>query len=138
MKRVVQTFPKSDAERIVGEYVMRARLADSKAYVREKRVLLYGSVLGVAYAMHRWKQIEEAGFEFLILKCGVDYCPVHALFDGIVLPIGHQFWDIHAMPVYPGDSCRILGARGPASASRLGGDPRKTLPADWMRIPITR
>ncbi|MES2754889.1 MAG: hypothetical protein V4659_09515 [Pseudomonadota bacterium] len=52
----------------------------------------------------------------------------------MVLPADHPFWAKFYPPSDWGCSCYVLGARSPAGAIRLGGDPDKTLPDWWNTI----
>jgi hypothetical protein len=60
--------------------------------------------------------------------------PLHVSWNGITLPPSHIFWQTHYTPNGWGCECYILGARSPAAARRLGGDPDKPLPEGWDAI----
>lgn len=117
----------------VGGY-MAART--DKKRLREKRTILAGSIIALAYAADREQQLRDGGYPFWILRASdiVAPCPIHDHLDGLVLPCDHPFWQEQKLPVYPWDKCRIVGARSRDMARKLGGDPDKKLP-DWVEKP---
>jgi hypothetical protein len=91
-----------------------------------------------SYSAGRHTQLLDGNFAFWVYRHGDsrEPRPEHLALDGIALPPSHLFW----MKFYPpsdwGCSCYALGARTAASVRRLGGNPSKTLPANWDAIDL--
>lgn len=98
--------------------------------------VIYTTNLRTSYAAGRMAQLRAGGYSHFIYRHGgsQDPRPQHLAWDGLVLPVDHPFWATHAPPNGWGCSCYLVGARGPATARRLGGDPDKALPEGWDRI----
>lgn len=97
--------------------------------------VIYRTNAATTYAAGRWAQLMEGGFPLLVYRHGGsrEPRPQHLAWDGLILPADHPFWATHAPPNGWGCSCYVLGARDEAAARRLGGDPGKSLPANWNR-----
>ncbi len=88
-----------------------------------------------AYAAERMVQLSEGGFSQWIYHTGD--CETHRIWDGLVLPAGHDFWATHAPPNGPGCECYVIGARSEAGARRQGGNSERILEPDWRaRFPV--
>lgn len=95
---------------------------------------IYRTNTYTAYAAGRRAQLHAAGWKFWVYLHGGsrDPRPEHLnVFNGLVLPPDHPFWDKHYPPSDWGCSCYVVGARSERGAIRLGGDPSKTLPDGW-------
>lgn len=96
--------------------------------------VIYETNLITSYAAGRYAQLQAGGYDFWIYKHS-DFVqhprPLHVAWNGLTLPANHPFWQTHYPPNGWGCRCRAVGARGPASIRRLGGDPDKPLPA-WV------
>lgn len=101
--------------------------------------VIYRTNSYTSYAAGRRAQLEASGFKFWVYRHGgsLEPRPEHLGWDGLVLPPDHPFWATHYPPSDWGCSCYVVGARSEAGAKRLGGDPARTLPADWNRIDPT-
>lgn len=102
-----------------------------------RALVVYRSILDIAYAERRLVQLREGGCPLWVYCCGDlegDCAEQHRAFDGLVVPHDHDFWDIWAPPSQYFCGCYVVGARTERSAIRLGGDPEKPLP-DWWDNP---
>ncbi len=88
-----------------------------------------------SYAAGRHVQLVSGDFAFWVYRHGgsKEPRPQHLDWDGLYLPPGHDFWVIFYPPSDWGCSCYVVGARSERAARRLGGDPAKTLAADWRK-----
>jgi hypothetical protein len=129
---LAERLPDEVAARLVQQAESDWAASLAKAQRHHKRILLYSVILGVYWRIKRQQQLTEAGFAYYVFRVWGG-CPVHQDFDRLVLPSGHPFWQAVWLPAYPGDACCILGADGPQSAKRAGGNPSKHLPLDWER-----
>ncbi len=95
---------------------------------------IYRRHYSIEYARHRLVQLRAGKFSHWIYSLGPrrTCAGAHAAFDGIVLPPAHSFWRNFFPPNGPECDCHVSGVRGEAGAVRLGGDPGKHLPMDWM------
>lgn len=89
-----------------------------------------------SYAAGRMAQLRAGNFKFWVYRHGgsLEPRPEHLSWDGLALAPDNIFWDTHYPPSDWGCSCYVVGARTEAAIKRLGGDPDKTLPADWNAI----
>lgn len=97
--------------------------------------VIYRTNMATTYAAGRWAQLMEGGFPLLVYRHGGsrEPRPEHLAWDGLTLPVEHEFWASHAPPNGWGCSCYILGARSEAGARRLGGNPDLQLDPGWNR-----
>lgn len=89
----------------------------------------------IEYARHRLGQLAEASFSLWVYHLGVgggECAAEHAKFDGIALSPDHLFWTFFLPPNAPDCSCHVSGTWTVAGVRRMGGDPDKQLPVDWM------
>lgn len=98
--------------------------------------IIYMTNVRSAYAAGRVAQLTDAGYPLWVYRHGgsIDPRPEHLSWDGITLPPVHPWWRTHTTPNGWGCNCKISGARSPAQARRLGGDPDKQLPEGWDTI----
>lgn len=96
--------------------------------------VIYETNLITSYAAGRAAQLKEGGYTWWIYKHS-DFVqrprPHHVALDGITRRADDPFWQTYYPPNGWGCRCRVVGARGPASIQRLGGDPSKTMPG-WV------
>ena len=97
---------------------------------------IYRTNASTSYAAGRRAQLDSGKFALWVYRHGgsSEPRPEHVDWDGLVLPPTHAFWTKHSPPSEWGCSCYVLGARSPAGARRLGGDPDKSLPVGWNTI----
>lgn len=98
---------------------------------------IYRTNTYVSYAAGRRAQLETANWPLWVYLHGgsKDPRPEHLhVFNGLVLPPDHPFWEKHYPPSDWGCSCYVVGARSARGARRLGGNPDKTLPDGWDAI----
>lgn len=99
--------------------------------------VIYQTNVSVSYAAGREAQIEEAGFKYKMYQHSDSVAhprPLHLSWNGLVLPVDHQFWETHTAPNGWGCGCRIIGIRNQAAAERLGGRWGDNPPDDWDTI----
>lgn len=98
--------------------------------------VIYRTNMATSYAAGRMAQIVAANYKYWIYKHGNSVEPrlQHLAWDGLALPPDHEFWKTHAPPNGWGCTCRIAGAISERGIIAAGGDPAKTLPADWQAI----
>ena len=98
--------------------------------------VIYRTNMATSYAAGRRAQLIAGNYPLWVYRhSGAEHPRLHHVaLDGLVLPPTHPFWAIYSPPNGWGCGCYILGARSERAARRLGGDPSKTLPADWDRI----
>lgn len=95
---------------------------------------IYRTNATVSYAAGRFAQLKAGNWKFWIYRHGgsKDPRPEHLhVFNGMILPSDHPFWEKFYPPSDWGCSCYVLGANTLAQAKRLGGDPSKSLPEGW-------
>ncbi|WP_325950194.1 phage minor head protein [Pseudomonas putida] len=95
---------------------------------------IYKTNAMTSYAAGRLAQLKEGGFDYWIYKHNdsVRYPrPEHVKLDGLTLPSNHPLWKRYYPPNGWGCQCFVVGARSPAGAKRLGGDPDKVPPPGW-------
>lgn len=88
-----------------------------------------------SYAAGRFAQLSDGKYKWWVYRHGGSLEPriQHLGWNGLMLDPGHEFWTTHYPPSDWGCSCYVVGARTMAGARAMGGDPAKTLPADWLR-----
>ncbi|MCC7345999.1 MAG: hypothetical protein IT538_01260 [Variibacter sp.] len=98
--------------------------------------VIYQTNAATSYAAGRQAQLVQGGFDLWVYRHGESRVPrpQHLAWDGICLPPDDKFWSTHYPPNGWGCSCYVVGARSPAGARRLGGDPGKALPEDWDAV----
>lgn len=98
--------------------------------------VIYRTNAYTSYSAGRYAQLVAGKFSLWVYRHGnsKEPRPQHLSWDRMVLPPDHPFWQTHYPPSDWGCSCYALGARSPAGARRLGGDPDKELPGDWQKI----
>ena len=98
--------------------------------------VIYSTNAYTSYAAGRFAQLQAGKFPFWVYRHGGSLEPreQHLSWDGLVLEPDHPFWRTHYPPSDWGCSCYALGARSESAAKRLGGDPAKTLPANWNAV----
>lgn len=97
--------------------------------------VIYSTNASTSYAAGRFAQLQS--FDFWIYRHrDISKTPRyhHVSWDRLVLPRGHPFWLTHFPPNGFFCHCYAVGARNPAGAKRLGGDPEITLPDGWDAI----
>lgn len=96
---------------------------------------IYRTNLATTYAAGRRAQLVAGGFRFWVYKHGGSLHPRlhHLSWDGVALAPDHPFWGTHSPPNGWGCSCYVVGAHSAAGVRRMGGDPDKALPEDWLR-----
>lgn len=96
--------------------------------------VIYETNLATSYSAGRLAQLKQGAYPYWMYKHS-DVVqrprPQHVAWDGLVLPVEHEFWQTHFPPNGWGCKCRVVGVRSPRQAKRLGGDPDKALPAGW-------
>lgn len=96
--------------------------------------VIYETNLITSYSAGRLAQLKDGGYEWWIYKHS-DFVahprPHHVALNGITKRADDPFWQAYSPPNGWGCRCKILGARGPASIRRLGGDLQKPLP-QWV------
>ena len=92
--------------------------------------------VSTSWAAGRYAQLKAGKLPLWIYRHGGSREPrlQHMAWNGLVLPADHPFWQTHFPPCDWGCSCYVVGAAGPATARRMGGDPDKQLPANWDSI----
>lgn len=92
---------------------------------------IYRTNTYVSYSAGRFAQLSAANWAFWVYRHGGSEHPrpehLH-VFDGLVLPPDHPFWQKFYPPSDWGCSCYVVGANSLRAARRLGGDPDKKLP----------
>lgn len=98
---------------------------------------IYVTNARTSYHAGRLAQLRSGGFPLWIYRHNdaVQHPrPLHVSWNGITLPPDHEFWQTHYTPNGWGCECYVVGARSPAAALRLGGNPSKELPEGWDDI----
>jgi len=101
--------------------------------------VIYQTNCTTSYNAGREAQIREGGFTYKVYRHNDSVSfprPHHVAWDGLTLPIDHDFWRTHSPQNGWGCRCYVLGARSERAAKRLGGDPGKDIPDDWNTIDI--
>lgn len=96
--------------------------------------IIYTTNTSTAYAAGRLAQLKAGGFPLWVYRHNDAVAhprPQHLAWNGLTLPADHPFWQTHYPPNGWGCRCFCVGARHPAGAKRLGGEPDKTLPDGW-------
>lgn len=95
--------------------------------------VIYRTNMYTSYAAGRFAQLTAGNFAYWVYRHGGSREPRlnHLSWNGIALEPAHPFWTTHYPPSDWGCSCYVVGARSAAGVKRLGGDPNKTLPANW-------
>lgn len=106
---------------------------DDRHAFRRNLTLIYRAHSASAHHAARLAQLIEGGFTLWVFREGGsrDPRPAHLAWDGMVLPAGHPFWDMHFPPNGWDCSCYVGGARSDRGARRMGGDPDVMLGAGW-------
>lgn len=89
-----------------------------------------------SYSAGRYAQLKAEGWPLWVYRHGGSLEPriVHLSWDGLALEPDHPFWQKYYPPSDWGCSCFVAGARSARGVKRLGGDPDKTLPANWAKV----
>jgi hypothetical protein len=96
--------------------------------------IIYQTNLATSYAAGRLAQLRAGGYRYWIYRHTPQEHPrlQHLAWDGLTLPPDHPFWQTHFPPGGWGCKCRVVGADGPQSIARLGGQLGYTEPpAGW-------
>lgn len=99
--------------------------------------IIYQTNAKTSYNAGRYAQLREGGYTFWVYHHNDSVKqprPKHLAWDGLTLPVTHEFWITHAPANGWGCQCYVSGARSERGARRLGGDPDKTLPKTWKAI----
>lgn len=98
---------------------------------------IYVTNTRTSYHAGRLAQLRDANFPLWVYRHNDSVAhprPLHLSWNGITLPPSHVWWQTHYTPNGWGCECYVVGARSPAGARRLGGDPDKALPDGWDAI----
>lgn len=98
---------------------------------------IYVTNTRTSYQAGRLAQLREGNFPLWVYRHNDSVQhprPLHVSWNGITLPPDDPFWQTHYTPNGWGCECYVVGARSPAGARRLGGDPDKGLPDGWDDI----
>ena len=103
---------------------------------------IYRTNAFTSYAAGRFAQLTAAGFKYWVYLHGGsrDPRPEHLnVFNGLILPPDHPFWEKHYPPSDWGCSCYVVGAFTLKQAQRLGGTKgAEALPDGWDKpLPAT-
>lgn len=95
--------------------------------------VIFATNLRVSMAAGRLAQLRDGNFPFWVYRhSGSGHPRLHHLaWDGLVLETDHPFWARHYPPNGWGCGCFVRGTRSKRRASKVGGDPSKTLPDGW-------
>lgn len=98
---------------------------------------IYVTNTRTSYHAGRLAQLREGNYPLWVYRHNdaVEHPrPLHVSWNGITLAPSHVFWQTHYTPNGWGCECYIVGARTPAAARRLGGNPDKPLPYGWDSV----
>ncbi len=98
--------------------------------------VIYDTNMRTSYMAGRHAQLTKGNYKYWVYRHGGSLEPrlQHLSWDGLILPVDHEFWATHYPPNGWGCSCRVFGARSIAGAKRRGGDPSVKLQEGWDKI----
>lgn len=99
--------------------------------------IIYRTNTKTAYHAGRLAQLREGNFDLWVYRHNDSVAhprPLHQSWNGITQPPNSPWWRTHYTPNGWGCECYAVGARTPAAARRVGGDPDKPLPEGWDTI----
>lgn len=128
-----------ELRRFVEQWSWAELFAPTDKFLFARRALAIHRVHNaVAYSQHRFAQLCDGGFDWIIYKCrdaGQSYScgELHGDLDGLVFAPDDPVLQRYLPPTTWNCSCALAGAsKLPGSMRRTGGDPSKPVPA-WAK-----